>query len=206
MSGRRPGGQPGHPGANLTLVESPDAVGVHRPAACPGCGHDLGAAVVLRTERRQVLDVPVPRAQVVEHQAETRGCPGCGQATTAPFPTAVLGPIQYGPGVATLAVYLNALPLFTSGRVRLIDNQRLAAQLASLERRTSPGGRDRVDHGPGGHDDLANAAAGALTLATAPNQTAPIVAPIIVEIPRIDRWSYDDAAVTYAHYMASIGR
>jgi hypothetical protein len=31
-----------------------------------------------------------------------------------------------------------------------------------LERRTSPIGKDRVDHGPGGHDDLCNSAAGAL--------------------------------------------
>jgi hypothetical protein len=34
----------------------------------------------------------------------------------------------------------------------------------SLERRTSRGGRDSVDHAPGSHDDLANACAGALSL------------------------------------------
>src|SRR5262245_64495887 len=33
-----------------------------------------------------------------------------------------------------------------------------------LERRTSRGGRDSIDHAPGGHDDLANAAAGAIHL------------------------------------------
>jgi len=31
-----------------------------------------------------------------------------------------------------------------------------------LERRTAQGGRDSIDHPPGAHDDLANAAAGAL--------------------------------------------
>ena len=75
---------------------------------------------MLRTERRQVIDLPVVRAQVVEHQAETRGCPGCGQATTAPFPVDVTAPIQYGPGVATLAVYLHQehlLPVERTGRV-----------------------------------------------------------------------------------------
>ena len=120
VSGRRPGGQPGHPGASLTLVEQPDEVVVHQPSVCAGCGHDLGAAVVLRTERRQVIDLPVVRVQVVEHQAQTRGCPGCGQATTAPFPADVLAPIQYGPGVATLAVYLHQeqlLPVERTGRV-----------------------------------------------------------------------------------------
>lgn len=63
------------------------------------------------------------------------------------------------------AIYLDALPLFTSGRARLLDSPRLAHQFASLERRTSRAGRDRVDHPPGGADDLANAAAGALVLA-----------------------------------------
>jgi hypothetical protein len=63
------------------------------------------------------------------------------------------------------ALYLNALPLFTAARTRLLDNKRLVAQFGALERRTSPVGKDRVDHGPGGHDDLCNAAAGALVLA-----------------------------------------
>jgi len=119
-SGRRPGGQPGHPGASLTLVEQPDEVVVHPPSVCAGCGQGVGDAPVLRTERRQVIDLPVVRAQVVEHRAETRGCPGCGQATTAPFPAEVPAPVQYGPGVATLAVYLHQeqlLPVERTGRV-----------------------------------------------------------------------------------------
>jgi hypothetical protein len=60
------------------------------------------------------------------------------------------------------AIYLDTVPLFTSGRVRLLDHQHLIHQFAELERRTSPLGRDRIDHGPNGHDDLCNSAAGAL--------------------------------------------
>jgi hypothetical protein len=63
------------------------------------------------------------------------------------------------------AIYLDALPLFTAGRARLLDHPRLIHQLTSLERRTSRTGRDRVDHPLGGADDLANAAAGAFVLA-----------------------------------------
>ena len=63
------------------------------------------------------------------------------------------------------ALYLDALPLFTSGRARLLDNDRLIFQFVSLERRTSRMGKDRVDHGAAGHDDLCNSAAGALVLA-----------------------------------------
>ncbi|MBG0795857.1 hypothetical protein IYY11_21080 [Methylocystis sp. H62] len=59
-------------------------------------------------------------------------------------------------------IYLDAMPLFTSGRVRLLDSQRLITQFAQLERRTSSLGRDRVDHPAAGHDDLCNAAALAL--------------------------------------------
>ena len=62
-------------------------------------------------------------------------------------------------------IYLNVLPLFTSGRARLLDNQRLINQFANLERRTFPSGKDKIDHERGRHDDLCNAAAGALTLA-----------------------------------------
>ncbi len=63
------------------------------------------------------------------------------------------------------AIYGDALPLFTSGRAVLLDNPRLVAQFAALERRASPTGRgDRIDHPRGGKDDCANSAAGALTL------------------------------------------
>ena len=53
-----------------------------------------------------------------------------------------------------------------SHRVELLDHRRLALQLAGLERRTSRGGKDSIDHAPRAHDDLANAAAGALLLAS----------------------------------------
>jgi hypothetical protein len=63
-------------------------------------------------------------------------------------------------------IYLDCLPLFTSGRARLIDNARMVAQFAALERRTFSTGRDRVDHGKTGKDDACNSAAGALVLAS----------------------------------------
>jgi hypothetical protein len=53
----------------------------------------------------------------------------------------------------------------TSQAADLIDDDRLVNQLVALERRTSRGGRDLVDHRVGAHDDLANAVAGALVLA-----------------------------------------
>jgi hypothetical protein len=63
-------------------------------------------------------------------------------------------------------IYLTLLPLLNSGRIELLDSTRLAAQLCALERRTARGGRDTIDHPPGAHDDLINAAAGALVTAS----------------------------------------
>jgi hypothetical protein len=41
------------------------------------------------------------------------------------------------------AIYLDVLPKFTSGRIRLLDHPRLVTQFAALERRTSPIGKNR---------------------------------------------------------------
>ena len=45
------------------------------------------------------------------------------------------------------AIYSDCLPLFTSGRARILDNQKLISQFAQLERKISPMGKDRIDHG-----------------------------------------------------------
>jgi hypothetical protein len=65
------------------------------------------------------------------------------------------------------ALYVEMLPLLTSGRAQLIDDARLIAQLVSLERRTGGSGRDQITHPRNQHDDVANAAAGALVHAAA---------------------------------------
>jgi hypothetical protein len=62
-------------------------------------------------------------------------------------------------------LYRDLLPLLNSGRVVLPKSERLVAQLVGLERRTARSGRDSIDHGPGGHDDIANVIAGAASLA-----------------------------------------
>jgi hypothetical protein len=79
-------------------------------------------------------------------------------------------------------IYRDALPLLNSNRVELLDLPRLAAQLAGLERRTSRGGRDSIDHAPGQHDDIANAVLGAVVLASAKKS-------VLVIPDRVLRWS-----------------
>jgi hypothetical protein len=64
------------------------------------------------------------------------------------------------------ALYRDALPYLNSRKVVLLDSRSLVAQLCALERSTGPTGRDRIDHPRGAHDDLCNAACGAICLAT----------------------------------------
>lgn len=66
--------------------------------------------------------------------------------------------------VAKSDLYRELLPLVNGGRVELLDVPKLTAQLVGLERRVARGGRDSIDHAPGGHDDVVNAVAGALVL------------------------------------------
>jgi hypothetical protein len=60
-------------------------------------------------------------------------------------------------------IYQAVLPLINSGKVDLLDDKRLVSQIAALERRTARGGKDSIDHPPGGHDDLCNAVLGVLS-------------------------------------------
>jgi hypothetical protein len=64
-------------------------------------------------------------------------------------------------------IYMESLPLFNAGRIRLLDNARIISQLAGLVRKASPSGRSLVDHIPGASDDCSNSACGALVLTTA---------------------------------------
>jgi len=62
-------------------------------------------------------------------------------------------------------IYLEFEPMVAQGIVELLDHKKLFNQLRGLERRTRSGGRDSVDHYPGGHDDLANSVAGVCVMA-----------------------------------------
>ena len=50
-SGKKPGGQKGHPGQTLQLVSNPDETVIHAVECCEYCHRDLRAVVSLRQER-----------------------------------------------------------------------------------------------------------------------------------------------------------
>lgn len=110
-SGKKSGGQPGHPGVTRCLVDDPATVVAHVPAVCAGCGTDLAGAREISRERRQVIDVPEPRPEVTEHQAVHKACPVCHAVTAGHFPPEVTQPVQFGPRTQATAVYLQTYQL-----------------------------------------------------------------------------------------------
>ena len=109
-TGKKPGGQLGHPGETLHLVAEPDAVVEHRPTGCSRCHTPLAAVAVevVARERRQVQDLPPIRLHITEHQALHVRCPACQQVTAGAFPPEAPSRAQYGPRLRALAVYLVA--------------------------------------------------------------------------------------------------
>ena len=118
-SGKPPGGQKDHPGATRTLVDTPEhTVVVPLSGACE-CGRDgMAIPVEVLPERRQVADLVI-RREVTEYRTVAGVC-ACGQVQRSAFPADVTAPVQYGPGVSALAVYLtqyHQLPFARSAEV-----------------------------------------------------------------------------------------
>jgi len=124
------GGQKGHPGTTLCWSNQPDEILGHAPSVCAGCGQCLDAVVPESCERRQVYDLPPMRLRVTEHRALAKLCPACGCLTHGAFPEGVTQPVQYGPGVRALCVYLQINHLLPFERTQQILSDLFGASLS----------------------------------------------------------------------------
>lgn len=117
IPGTKPsGGQPGHPGSTLRMSETPDHVVLHSLHVCK-CGCSLTGEAVLRMEKRQVVDLPVMRTEVTEHQAEVKLCPSCRRTIKAAFPLEVTAPVQYSSRFKSIGIYLSQYQLLPYERI-----------------------------------------------------------------------------------------
>jgi len=124
-SGKKTGGQNGHPGETLCRTETPDATIHHYPEVCAGCGEPLTATMATDHVARQVFDLPEPRPLIVtEHRAHGCRCAACGTQTRAAFPEGVTAPVQYGKRISAFVLYLL--------HYQLLPEKRLAALMADL--------------------------------------------------------------------------
>jgi transposase len=109
-TGRKPGGQPGHPPYLRQLVPPERVTRVEPliPGHCGRCQTPLPLQAGPDDPpplRHPVADLPALRAEVVEYQGHARIGPACGPVTQAPIPAAVRAH-SIGPGLAATLSYL----------------------------------------------------------------------------------------------------
>lgn len=107
----------------MCQVADPNEVIRHEPACCAGCGGRLDRATVAGVQRRQVFDLPPVRVRVVEHQLVMKLC-RCGVLTRPEEPDGVSAPVQYGPVMTPVIIYLYI--------GQFLSKQRTAKALADL--------------------------------------------------------------------------
>jgi len=105
---KKSGGQPGHKGETLLMTANPDSIIKHWPKEiCPQCGktHNNERSQIIG--KRQVIDIPVIKASVIEHQIIQSICT-CGYVSCGDFPSDVVAPVQYGHHLISLVAYLSS--------------------------------------------------------------------------------------------------
>lgn len=119
-SGKPSGGQSGHKGKTLEQVAQPDEVLTHVVERCPRCASDLQDAPVIAIRKRQVFDIPAPHVQITQYQAEIKHCHHCGCEVMGDFPADVRAPVQYGPRIQALSVYLRHQQMIPEDRLETL--------------------------------------------------------------------------------------
>ncbi len=115
-SGKKVGGQKGHPGTTLRMVDNPDETVIHNVNECSNCHTSLEEEEAKDYEKRQTFDIPPVRLLSTEHRSEIKTCPKCGHINTADFPEGVTQPTQYGSRLRAFAVYLHDYQLIPYDR------------------------------------------------------------------------------------------
>ena len=116
-SGRKSGGQPGHPGRTLQSCDTPKHVQIHPLLKCE-CGENLSQEPAVDYQRRQVFDLPTLKLECTEHRAEIKECPCCHRTVVAAFPADAQAPVQYGRNFRALLAYFYDAQQGTSRRIR----------------------------------------------------------------------------------------
>jgi transposase len=121
---RKPGKQPGAPGANLAWVEEPNHQVDRYPTGRCECGDDLADATDLGVvDRYQQHEIPPLSVSVTQYDQHQLRC-GCGRLHTAPRPDGSRpGPVGYGPNLQAFAVYLMVMHFVPAKRcVELLES------------------------------------------------------------------------------------
>ena len=105
-SGKKVGGQPGHKGTTLKMVDNPDQIIDHKPDFCNCCGNDLSNRSAELLLKRQVVDIPVIFPKYTEHRTFKKTC-SCGHQNKSVFPENIRTAISYGANTQATIAYMH---------------------------------------------------------------------------------------------------
>jgi len=118
-SDRKSGGQIGHKGSSLKMVEQPDEIQKYTPRYCKQCGEEFGAGTVFEFyQRKQEVVIPPIKAKFIEHQSYRCTCSKCNTQTTTDLPSHLKANIQYGGNIQALITYLSVYQYMPSNRIK----------------------------------------------------------------------------------------
>ena len=119
-SGKKKGGQDGHPGSYLKVMAKPDHTESYMPRPCQGCPHyEQCKSHAYAAETRHVVDINVD-VQIIAHEALSVECPIRNATFKGAFPKEISAPVQYGDNLAALVVALNTVGALSVSRTNEI--------------------------------------------------------------------------------------
>jgi len=116
-SNKKRGAQKGHKGNTLKISATPDKTEHLMPTTCSCCGKSLENCDSLKTEKRQLFDLPKIEMYITEYQAHTKECPYCHTLNKAEFPPEIKSSTQYGNKLKSFVSYLNAYQMLPYERI-----------------------------------------------------------------------------------------
>jgi transposase len=128
-SEKKAGGQQGHEGSTLAFSATPDQIITHTPDYCQFCGIGLEDIVAIPLNRRQVIDIPVPKTICTEHQTFAKTC-RCGHINEGEFPVNVNAHVQYGSLIEALTAYLNVRQYMPYNRIQEFYSQIMGLEIS----------------------------------------------------------------------------
>ena len=134
-SGRKQGGQKGHPGSHMAIPHEPDEYSKHLPKKCLSCPHlnecVMNGNVFTCGEKRYEVNAVIT-TRVTEHQSiHVDSCPCTGEALAGEFPEGIRAYVQYGNSVSVLAGLLSTYGSVSTMRIHVLLGSLLGVSLST---------------------------------------------------------------------------
>jgi transposase len=139
-SGKKSGGQQGHPGQHRERHPHPDSIVMVQASQCQSCGASLSGREGTIGQIAQQIDIPAITPLTTEYRQVIQVC-ACGASNALPLP--IEGYVNIGPQMGSLITYLNvehALPYQRLSQIThdllgfAISQGTIANKLAQMQR------------------------------------------------------------------------